>query len=253
MRGLLRLLKSEEIKSRHTALFWIHIILPATGAVLFLVYYRFANWSNMDEIKAYLQVVSCIWPFLCGVICSISEEMEADGGYQTFFCLSRRKFQSFLAKWCFLALAGLFSCLIAIMGFATVYRLFSGGEVYNLEVYLLNTVIIWIGQVVVYLVHLMLAFSFGKSISICIGILGTLSAFLMLTSLGDGIWMFFPWSWSGRFCSNLLLYMTEKNYKTEINPMIVHELEICIVVFLILTVTAFLWFGKYEGRRMGAE
>ena len=149
MRNFLKLMKSEGIKIQHTTLFWIHLILPLVGAAIFLWYYSFASWDSMNKIQAYLQIVSCIWPFLCGVICSISEEMEADCGYQNFFCLSRRKFQAFLSKWCFLMLIGLFSCLIAIVGFALIYGLFPGGKVYTLVVYLEEAAVIWIGQSIV--------------------------------------------------------------------------------------------------------
>lgn len=253
MKGFLRLMKTEEIKIRHTALFWLHIILPVTGASLFLWYYSFSNWGSTEKVTAYLQVISCIWPFLCGVICGMAEEMEEDCGYQNFFYLPRRKFQSFLSKWCLLMLVGFFSCLIAVIGFALIYRLFPDGLVYAMPVYLQEMAAIWIGQAAVYLIHLVLAFSFGKGMSIGIGILGTLSAFLMLTGMGDGIWMFFPWSWSGRICSYLLLYIAGKNRGAEINPIIINELGICLVVFLILTTAAFLWFWRFEGRRAQSE
>ena len=35
--------------------------------------------------------------------------------------------------------------------------------------------------------------------------------------------------------------------------MIVNELGICLIVFLVLTIVAFLWFWRYERRRTGAE
>ena len=63
-----------------------------------------------------------------------AEEMEEDCGYQNFFYLPRRKFQSFLSKWCLLMLVGFFSCLIAVIGFALIYRLFPDGLVYAMPV-----------------------------------------------------------------------------------------------------------------------
>ena len=118
MKGFAELMKSEWMRIRHTVLFWIHLVLPTAGAALFLWYYSFAKWDTVDKVRMYLQVVSCVWPFLCGAVCGMAEEMEADCGYQNFFCLPGRKFQAFLSKWCLLMLAGLFSCLIAVMGFA---------------------------------------------------------------------------------------------------------------------------------------
>lgn len=47
--------------------------------------------------------------------------------------------------------------------------------------------------------------------------------------------------------------MTGKDGKAEINPTIVNELGICLVLFLLLTAAAFLWFWRYEGRRTESE
>lgn len=91
MKGFADLMKSEWMRIRHTALFWIHLVLPTAGAALFLWYYSFAKWDTVDKVRMYLQVVSCVWPFLCGAVCGMAEEMEADCGYQNFFCLPGRK------------------------------------------------------------------------------------------------------------------------------------------------------------------
>ena len=91
MKGFAELMKSEWMRIRHTVLFWIHLVLPTAGAALFLWYYSFAKWDTVDKVRMYLQVVSCVWPFLCGAVCGMAEEMEADCGYQNFFCLPGRK------------------------------------------------------------------------------------------------------------------------------------------------------------------
>lgn len=241
------------VRLRHTALSRVHLILPAAGAAVFLGYYSVSKWDSAAKVQAYLQVVACVWPFLCGVLCGMAEEMEADCGYQNFFLLPGRKFQALLMKWLILFLAGFPACIIAVFGFAAVYRTFPDGTVYGMAIYLGAAVVIWIGQAVVYLLHLVLAFLFGKGVSIGVGVMGSLSAFLMLTGLGDGIWMFFPWSWSGRSCSYLLLYMAGKSDGAVINPMIKTELGICAVIFAFLTAAAFLWFSGYEGRKSGLD
>lgn len=241
------------VRLRHTALSRVHLILPAAGAAVFLGYYSVSKWDSAAKVQAYLQVVACVWPFLCGVLCGMAEEMEADCGYQNFFLLPGRKFQALLMKWLILFLAGFPACIIAVFGFAAVYRIFPDGTVYGMAIYLGAAVVIWIGQAVVYLLHLVLAFLFGKGVSIGVGVMGSLSAFLMLTGLGDGIWMFFPWSWSGRSCSCLLLYMAGKSDGAVINPMIKTELGICAVIFAFLTAAAFLWVSGYEGRKSGLD
>ena len=85
---------------------------------------------------------------------------------RTFFLLPGRKFQALLMKWLILFLAGFPACIIAVFGFAAVYRTFPDGTVYGMAIYLGAAVVIWIGQAVVYLLHLVLAFLFGKGVSI---------------------------------------------------------------------------------------
>ena len=249
MTGLLRLMRSELLRMRRTALLAVHLIVPGAGAAVFLWYFSISGWDSTAKAQAYLQVVACVWPFLCGIVCGMSEEMEADIGWQNFFMLPGRRFQALLAKWWTLMLMGLGACLMAVMGFALVYRHFPGGTVYSLTVYLEAALVIWLGQAAVYLLHLVLALELGKSASIGVGIAGTLLAFLMLTGLGDGIWMVFPWAQSCRIGSYLLFYTQKENQGMELNPAIAGELGICLAVWIAVTAAAFWWFSHYEGRR----
>lgn len=83
------------VRLRHTALSRVHLILPAAGAAVFLGYYSVSKWDSAAKVQAYLQVVACVWPFLCGVLCGMAEEMEADCGYQNFFLLPGESFRLF--------------------------------------------------------------------------------------------------------------------------------------------------------------
>lgn len=249
MRGIGRLLKSEAIRLERTPLLWVHLIVPLLGAAVFLGYYSFSGWGSAAKVQAYLQVVSCSWPFLCGIICALAEEMEAEGGWQNFLILPQRKYQALLAKWLVLLVAGFMACLLAVVGFAAVYRFFPEGTVFPFSVYLQEAVLIWLGQAVVYLLHLALSLRFGKTVSIGVGTAGSLLAFLMLTGLGDGIWMFFPWAWSCRGCSYLLLYAAGSGQNFTLSPSVKMGGIFCLVMGLVLTAVIFVWFSHYEGRR----
>lgn len=230
MRGIWKLLKSEAIRLKHTPLLWVHLIVPLLGAAVFLGYYSFSGWGSAAKVQAYLQVVSCSWPFLCGIICALAEEMEAEGGWQNFLILPQRKYQALLAKWLVLLVAGFMACLLAVVGLAAVYRFFPEGTVFPFSVYLQEAVLIWMGQAVVYLLHLALSLRFGKTVSIGVGTAGSLLAFLMLTGLGDGIWMFFPWAWSCRGCSYLLLYAAGSGPNFTLNPSVKMGGIFCLVM-----------------------
>lgn len=58
MRSFVRLIKSEVLRMRHTTLLKIHLILPAAGAAVFLIYYSFSRWDSAGKVQGYLQVVS---------------------------------------------------------------------------------------------------------------------------------------------------------------------------------------------------
>lgn len=58
MRSFVCLIKSEALRMRHTTLLKIHLILPAAGAAVFLVYYSFSRWDSAGKVLGYLQVVS---------------------------------------------------------------------------------------------------------------------------------------------------------------------------------------------------
>ena len=122
------------------------------------------------------------------------------------------------------------ACLLAVVGFAVVYRFFPEGTVFPFSVYLQEAVLIWLGQAVVYLLHLALSLRFGKTVSIGVGTAGSLLAFLMLTGLGDGIWMFFPWAWSCRGCSYLLLYAAGSGPNFTLNPSVKMGGIFCLVM-----------------------
>lgn len=244
-----RLCLCEMYKIRHTSILWVHLVVPIAGAALFLWYYRFSGWESRAEIQAYFQSVACVWPFFCGVLCGMSEDMEEGIGYQNFLILPGKKSQALLAKWCVLMGLGFLGGMAAVMGFSVIYQWFPQGKVYSLWLCMGAALLIFAGQSVVYLLHLMLAFLAGKGASIGAGMAGTLTAFLFLTGLGDGKWMFFPWAWSGRFVSYLLIYTAEKNKGQEIQETFIWQMGICLAVALFIILLTFLWFRSYEGRR----
>lgn len=249
MKQFLQLMESEFVRVRHTQIFWIHVIIPVAAAGVFLGYYCFAVWDSAGKVAAYLQTVSCVWPFLASLICGQAAELEADAGYQNFLGLAAGKYQMFLAKWLFLLFCGFLSGLLAILGFGLCFRFFLSCDIYSLFFYFVAAFIIWLGQAVVYLLHLAVALEFGKSVSAGMGIGGMLLAFLMLTGLGDGIWMLFPWSWSGRNVSYLLLCLNRKLREDQLQEVMKNEYSICLILTVLMVGAVMMWLIRYEGRR----
>lgn len=192
MRDLLRFTQSEFIKMRHTKLFWIHLLVPGAGAAAFLLYYTFAPWDAAAKVQAYVEALAVVYPFLAGLICSMSVELEEEGNMQTFLIVSGRKCCAFIGKWLALNLSSLAACALAVLGFAAGYELMIGQNPIPLRYYMVSTLLLWLGQTVLYSVYLFLSLKYAKAAALAAGILGTVLAALMLTGLGDGCWPIIP-------------------------------------------------------------
>lgn len=159
MKGFARLLAAEMRKYAHTPVLKIHLVLPLVGMTVFLLYYSFSGWSSAGKVQAYLEVVACIWPFLTGLVCGMAAEMEAEAGYQILLLLPPGRCRGITVKWLGLLIMGLGAVLLAILGFGALYRLLPGGDVFSLDLYVREALVIWLGQIPVYLIHLPWAFS----------------------------------------------------------------------------------------------
>ncbi|NBI60725.1 lantibiotic immunity ABC transporter MutG family permease subunit [Lachnospiraceae bacterium] len=244
---LLRLIKAEFWKVRHTLLTWIHLLVPLLGIAVFLMYYSWSGWSDEGKVSGYIQVLSIAFPMIISVVCSLSVEMEEQGHFQTMLGAAAHKGASLLAKWILLAGMGLGSMLLAVGGFAAGYGIMTGRMVYAPGQYLGMAAVLWLGGANLYLFHLFLNLAFSKTISMCAGTAELLTAALFLTGLGEGLWQFFPCSWGGRWCGYLLLYW--KGNGAVSAGFIFRSLMAGMVLTAVLWGTIFLWYHFYEGRQ----
>lgn len=53
MKALIRGMRGEFLKMRHTFLPLLHIGVPVSGCAVFLLYYRFSDWDEMNRISGY--------------------------------------------------------------------------------------------------------------------------------------------------------------------------------------------------------
>lgn len=239
MTALVRLVRCELKKMRHTLLWAMHIFLPLLGALVFLLYYKGSAWPPAAQVDAYFQTITIVFPFLVSMVCPMSVQLEEDGRLQTFFMTAVNKQNAFGAKWLALFLGGLFSVILAVGAFAVGYHVFIGQVPGRAEMYVEAVLIIWAGQGVLYLIHLFLSFQFGKGVSIGVGTAGTVLAALMLTGLGEDCWQFVPYGWSGRFYSSLVSQSIpdRKLY------------VICGIIIILILGVIYAWFRIFEGRK----
>lgn len=69
-------IKSDLYKLKHSALFWLHIILPICGTSLMLLYSMLTHISIENKVAAFFQIFAIAYPFVISIVCSIISEQE---------------------------------------------------------------------------------------------------------------------------------------------------------------------------------
>jgi len=190
---ILNLIKADFMKMRRTSFYWIHIIMPIIGIIIFCGYYSSSVWAFESKVLAYLEAISIVFPFSIGILCSMVVEQEFMAGkFKEILSTEWGKRKSILSKIIMLLLMGLFSLILAIGVFLVGFQFILKQNVLPFSFFVYSTLFIFASQIFLYLFHLWLSFFLGKGASIGMGIFESLCAALLLTGLGDGLWYFVP-------------------------------------------------------------
>lgn len=204
MKQYIRSIKSDGYKVMHSSLLVVHLLIPFLGAFAFLTYYTILPWNEVEKISAYLQVLSMAFPLLIGIITGMASEQELQAGsFQVILSTPSKKYTPHLAKLTVLLMFGLLSSFVAVLGFGTIFRIM-GNVSLPISLYLKGAILLFLGNLPLYMFQYILAFVYGKGIGIGVGIVGSLLSALLLTGLGDLVWPFLPWSIATRLCSILV-------------------------------------------------
>ncbi len=245
MTDIIRCLHSDSIKIKRLPIQLAHLIIPICIAGLFLAYYSFSPWNELDKIGAYLQVLGIGFPFLIGLFSVLlAEQEQSAGNYQEMLSYSKR-LPVFFSKLLLLIGWGAFSSLLACLVFGIGSRYVLKEQVIGLIFYAKVAFILLGSSVCLYSLHLFLAFRFNKAISIGFGITESLVSALFLTGMGDGIWSYVPCSWSARFVTYALTMKIE-------NTLLEPDCKVAILLCVIITISSFIMYGiwacQWEGQ-----
>lgn len=246
MGTLLRYMKSDYIKTKRTPLRIAHMAVPCVMAAVFLVYYAVAPWNAYSKVQAYYEIMGLGYPFLIGTFCAIAAEQESYAGdYQAMLSVTDRK-TAFTSKLFLMILFGAFSVILASVLFGTGYYFVLRQNVIEYSFYWSAAFIMLGGNIFLYIWHMFLALRFNKGISVGLGIAESLLSAVLLTGLGDDVWIFIPAAWASRLvCSMMAAYSTEEL------PIIDCRKGMCIC--MAVTVAAFIayviWCCHWEGGR----
>ena len=246
---MLRLLRAEFLKTKRTPFFLIHLLVPIISSGLFLAYYSYSPWSYSGKVSVYFQTLVCGFPIIIGLVCAMVAEQEAGAGhFQEMLTASKTKILAFISKLLLLLIFGFGALLVSVAIFSLGFIKTLKENQFDYKFYLIGACILFGSQVFIYIFHFIVSLHFGKGASIGLGIVGALLTALLLTGLGDGIWMFIPYGWGGNFIqlwamksSGIELSLVETGLQTGIIA--------CICATLLAIIMSCIWFRYWEGRK----
>ena len=255
---LIKLIKSDFYKIRHTAIVWIHIIVPIFISLSFVAYYASSTVAvnNLFRLGLYTQILSIGFPLIISIVCAMAAEQEADVGNFQVLLASEHKLLSFLSKICMMLLMGFFSLIVAIGIFVLGLEFLIHEKVFDLHIYGNIILILLFSQIFLYILHLLLSFRFGSGSSIGLGIAESLVSSLMVTGLGDVIGKWLPCSWGARIMQSYIMLNSNVNdvnvLLNKFQGLYMNEFKmgiyICIIATIILFLLSLMWYNYFEGR-----
>lgn len=242
---MIKILKSELYKIRHTWIPWAHLIIPILYAIGFYGLAKttgMKNFDNLSVIETYLVLIGTVLPVIVGAITSKVVDMEVNAGhFQVLLSTTESKYKAYSGKLIALFIGGIFSVALAILSFGL---LFGHQKPVDLA---LQVILIFVGSLSIYMIHLMVAILLGGGASIGLGFAETMTAFIATTSLGDKIWYFIPCTWSSRLP---VTYVIRNSFAD--CSFLYNEIKLWGFVGIPVTICAFvgslIWFSKWDGK-----
>lgn len=240
-------LHADVLKMKGLPVTLAHILIPVITSGVFLAYYSVSAWNENTKIIAFYQAVGAGFPVLIGIFtASIMEQEQTAGACQNLLTL-RKKTAAFLSKVILLLIFSLFSVLLAAGIFCIgFYKILGCGTVSSGN-YMMAAFIMWCGSIPLYIWQMLLAFRFGKGVSIGAGIISGLVSALMLTNLGMFVWKYIPVSWTGRLPYTYLQIAFGESGSVD-------EMKSVIPVFCVFAVISIvyylLWASHWEGSKI---
>ena len=241
-----RYLNADLRKMKGTSVILAHPLIPVITCVVFLMYYLFSPWNENTKVIAFYQAIGAGLPVLIGIFtASVMEQEQNAGNFQNLLSLPD-KLAAFLAKLLLLLILCLCSVLLTALIFGIEFGRTSASDIGSMKVCIFAALILWGSSVPLYLWQMILAFQFGKGVSIGAGILSGLISALMLTELGDYVWKYIFVCWTGRVPYTYLQSVSGEAGVSEWLSFIPG----CFIFTGISMVYYFLWSNHWEGNRI---
>lgn len=242
MLSLFHCIKAEFLKCKHSALFYIHIIVPLLGATIFAGYFRISGWDVPTKVSAYLEILAVVFPFFIGIIIGMIVQNEHQAGhYQIMLGTIPSRTAAYLGKTIVLMVGAAEALALAFGVFSIIY------QEAPIMLYVHAGGLLVLTVFPLYLIHLFVGMNFGKGASMGLGIAGSLAAALMITGLGDTVWKYIPWAWGVRAVDYMILAWNTPDVFEAARPDFMAGIRVALLCSAFLLLASIIWFHFWEG------
>ncbi|MEH7625895.1 hypothetical protein C7M30_02898 [Bacillus subtilis] len=251
MRLLLRCLKADFQKSKHTSFMWLHLIIPIAFSTVLILYFYERDQSQFHLYKSFMEAIAVALPLLIGVLCGMTASLEEQAGkFQVLLGSTSPKVIAYASKMLMLLFMELCSIGIALFIYIIGLKFILHVPDLSYDIFITGGAWLVAGSVALYCIYFFISCMFGMGASVLIGGAGLLMTALMNTGLGDAIWKYNPWAWGIRLSGlNGILHFKEKGD----NPLLMHEINSGVLVMIFgiicIIIASLIWFSKWEGRK----
>lgn len=227
-------------KIKRTPIILLHLLLPIVVTTLFLVYYAFAGYHIISDVRLFFVILQICYPIFVSIVVPILINLDRNiNNIQNALGLVESRRSVYLGKLLFLLFLSAISMIIYELCFYVGVNLFLDISITHFGFYLVIFYIFLFGSLFLYLLQVTIAFRFGSSISVLLGIAGTILAGYFENAIGDKIWPIIPWEWGVRFLENYFGFTSTPAFPGIIS---------LIIITSIVLVLSLLWFSRWEGK-----
>ncbi|WP_343213135.1 lantibiotic immunity ABC transporter MutG family permease subunit [Fusibacter paucivorans] len=228
------------IKMKRTPVAWLQLLVPVVLTALYFIYYSFAGYHIIQNVWLFFVIIQIGYPIGASILVPILIGLERRmPNVQNALGVVPSRHSVYFGKLCFLLCLSAASILVFEMGFYIGVNHFLGLHDTKIQPYLIVFVIMMISNIFLYSCLMTIAFRFGTSIVMILGIAGTVLAGYFETPIGNHLWQFMPWEWGVRLLENY--------FEISVTPVLPGIIVMIVMTFAMLAFSIY-WFSRWEGR-----
>ncbi len=227
----IRLFVIECIKARRSGFYPIVVGAPLIIFLCYILYFYYTSAPITEVYYYYVITLTIISPiiFSCSLYIPFEIEKKCCQGKEIFSSTLGMK-RIIVGKIYFTAIIHL--CILIF--FISIYYIFAKIIGECLPIHFLYVIpIIFLGELFLFLSFIFLILILDKNIVILIGMVCTILNGILMTKLGNGIWFYFPCSWSVILSHLFLISFDMVNYISQIYIMLFKFSLYTIIFYLI--------------------